>query len=105
MVVKTWVKQQLLVSQVKCELRAANYNVSSCKVNEGFGKRSLSVSKCSRLKTKKYRIRNCTYPMMLLAGDQDEVEMYLCLVCSLVFYTIVYISDEQTTARGPDTAP
>jgi len=33
MVVKTWVKQQLLVSQVKCELRAANYNVASNKVN------------------------------------------------------------------------
>jgi hypothetical protein len=44
-----------LVSQLKCELSVVNYNVSSNKVNEGFGKCNVNILKCSRLKRGKYR--------------------------------------------------
>ena len=35
-----------MVSELKCELRVANYNVSSNKVNEGFGKCNANILNC-----------------------------------------------------------
>jgi len=69
-----------LVSQLDCEFRVANYNVSGDKISKGSGKCNASALKCSGLKTEKYRIQNCTYPAMLPAGGKDEVELVKCLV-------------------------
>jgi len=81
----------LLVSQLKCELRVVNYNVSSNRVNEGFGKYDVSILKCSRLKTEKCRIQKCTYPTLLPAGDQDEVELVICLVWGILSHHLCHV--------------
>ena len=60
------------------------------RLNEGFRKYNVSILKC-RLKTEKYRIQNCTYPTMLPAGDQDEVELVVCLAWRILIHWLCHV--------------
>ena len=81
----------MLVTQLKCELRDTNYNVSGDKIDIGFGKCNTSILKYSGLKTEKYRIQNCTCPAMLPAGDKDEVELVKCLAWGMLILRLRHV--------------